>query len=107
MVAMPKPLDVKLDMIEFTFGGLFTFDCFESDSELAPVRLQACFYVLKSGAVSIASVWVNEGTKDHPFWIVTSLPRWQIELVEKSIAAGLRKERQKDARNVLEAAWGA
>lgn len=31
---MPKPLDVKLDKIEFTFGGLFTFDVWQSEADL-------------------------------------------------------------------------
>lgn len=109
VVANLKTPNVKLESVEFTFGGLFTFDCFKNDRELAPVAMRAYFYVTPSGCVSIASLWV----KDHPKaleglaqWTDVRLPRFQTVLIEAQIEDGLRKERSEDARNVREVAEG-
>jgi hypothetical protein len=103
MSALPKPLDVHLDKVEFAFGGLFTFDAWQSEAELGPIPMMAYFYKLRSGAVSVASLWVNEGTKTKPQWIDVRLPKFQVELIERSIAAGVEKEQSEDSKAVVEA----
>ena len=103
---MSAKLDVKLDKVEFTFGGVFAFDSFKSDVELSPVRMMAYFYRTPSGAVSIASLWIKEYDHDMPQWKVTRLPRFQERLIENSIEDGLRKEDEEDARSIREVAEG-
>lgn len=105
MSALPKPqpLDVCLDKIEFTFGGMFTFDAWQSEAELGPLPMMAYFYKLPGGTVSVASLWVNQGTKSLPRWIDVRLPKFQVELIERSIAAGVAKEQAEDAKAVVEA----
>lgn len=106
MLAMPKPQNLKLETVEFTFGGLFTFDSFKSEAELSPVKMMANFYRTPSGAVSIASLWIQEYIQDMTQWKVTRLPRFQERLIEHQIEDGLRKEQDEDAKNVREVAEG-
>lgn len=106
MNAKVAPLTVKLEQVEFTFGGLFTFDCFKTERELSPVRLMAYFYAMPSGAVSIASLWEKKWIGERHQWQPVKLPRFQEVMIEAQIEDGLRKEREEDARNVREAAAG-
>lgn len=104
-----KPQRVNLQRIEFTFSGLFTFDCFKSDRELAPVEMMAYFHRTVSGAVTLASTWIKTYPKVleglHQ-WVPTSLPRFQELLIEAQIEAGMRKEDREDRANVREVAQG-
>jgi hypothetical protein len=106
MLAMPKLLNLKLQTVEFTFGGLFTFDVFKTERELSPVPMMANFYVTPGGAVSIASLWVKRWIGELTQWQPVHLPRFQVVLIEAQIEDGLRKERDEDARNVREVARG-
>lgn len=104
-----KPQHVNLQRIEFTFSGLFTFDCFKSDRELAPVEMMAYFHRTQSGAVTLASTWIKTYPKVleglHQ-WAPTYLPRFQELLIEAQIEAGLRQEANEDRHNVREVARG-
>jgi hypothetical protein len=103
---MPKLQNLKLQTVEFTFSGLFTFDVFNTERELSPVPMMANFYVTPSGVVSIASLWIKGRICDLPQWQPVHLPRFQVVLIEAQIEDGLRKERDEDARNVREVAQG-
>jgi len=103
---MPKPLQIKLEKVEFTFSGLFTFDCFKSERELSPVPMMAYYYAMQSGAVSVASLWTKRWIGELAQWQPVHLPRFQVVLIEAQIEDGLRKEREEDSRNVREVAGG-
>lgn len=95
---------MKLQQIYFTFGGLVTFDCFQTDAEIEPTPMMAYYWVSAGGVVTIASLWVNSGTEKAPMWVTTRLPRFQQRIIENQIEDGLRTERDQNIRNVREVA---
>lgn len=91
--AAPPP---TLHRIEFTFGAVVTFDCWQVEKEHGPIPMMAHYYVRDSGTVSLASAWVRN-KDEFKQWVVTRLPVWQIALIEGLIEDGLRKEHAEDA----------
>ena len=86
---MNKAPMTELHKVEFTFSGVFTFDCFGSDREAGPEPMMAYYCLRPSGTVTMASIWIRNKDKQ---WITTKLPRWQEVMIENVIEDGLRKE---------------
>lgn len=91
----------ELHKVEFTFSGVFTFDCFGSDREAGPEPMMAYYCLRPSGTVAMASTWIRNEDKQ---WVFTRLPQWLEKLIEEQIAAGLRKERAQQAASMRETA---
>lgn len=90
MSAARRPME---SCVEFTFGGLLTFDELGAEAEVAPEHYRAWYFVFGDDSVCVTSIEHNHARPGRPaIWLTCQFPRCVTQQIKEVLERQFESE---------------